>query len=212
MRAPLPLCATLLALAPGMRAQQRPTVSFAGTAAFVWVRSDTAGGAVRLRGPVLAGEGRLALGRVALAAGLLEGRLNPVAAAAAPRDLVEARLAVAARPLPWLEVAAGPVVRAYVADAVTERWVFWQARARADAPIVTARLASYVELWRALSSRLNLASPAGRMQGGEAGLVYRPPRGAWWVRMAYRVDDAAFSVGGGETLEAISFTVGVGGW
>lgn len=205
-------CAALLALAPGLGAQQRPTFSFAGTGAFVWVRNDLAGGAVRLRGPVLAGEGRVALGRVALAAGLLEGRLNPVAGATAPSDLVEARLAVAARPLPWLELAAGPAVRAYVANSVTERWVFWQARARVDAPIVTARLASYVELWRALSSQLNVPTAPGRVQGGEAGLVYRPPRGVWWLRVAYRVDDAALSAVSSETLEAISFAVGAGGW
>ena len=206
------VCATLLALALELGAQQRPAVSFAGAGAFVWVRSDTAGGAMRLRGPVLAGEGRLALGRVALAAGLLEGRLQPVALATAPRDLVEARLAVAARPVPWLELAAGPVVRAYIADNVTERWVFWQARARVDAPIVTTRLASYVELWRALSSQLNVPSPPGRVQGGEAGLVYRPARGVWWLRAAYRVDDAALSAGSSETLEAISLAVGAGGW
>ena len=104
------------------------------------------------------------------------------------------------------------MVRAYVADSVTERWVFWQARARVDAPIVTARLGSYVELWRALSSQLNVPSPPGRVQGGEAGLVYRLPRGAWWLRVGYRVDDAALSAGTNETLEAISLAAGTGGW
>ncbi len=198
-----------LALGPGVRAQQRPAVAFSGAGAVVWVRSDTAGGAVRFRGPVLAGEGRLSLRGVTLTAGLLEGRLQPVGAGA-PRDLVEAHVSVAARPLPWLEVSAGPVVRAYVADTVTERWVLWQARARLEAPIVIARVSSYVELWRALSSSMSLVPAAGRVQGGEAGVVYRPPRGPVSLRLAYRVDDAVVGAAGSETLEAVSLAVGVG--
>src|SRR5256885_8917872 len=61
-------------------------------------------------------------------------------------------------------------------------WVFWQARARVDAPIVTASLTSYLELWRALSSEVNLVAGAGRVQGGEAGVLYRPPQRPYWVR------------------------------
>ena len=37
------------------------------------------------------------------------------------RDLIEARVFVAARPLPWLEMSAGPIVRAYVTDFPTPR-------------------------------------------------------------------------------------------
>src|SRR5439155_899478 len=96
------------------------------------------------------------------------GTLKAADQGTAKRDLIEGRLLVAARPLPWLEMSVGPFVRAYVTDAVTERWVFWQARARADAPIVTSGLTSYVELWRAVSSQVNLVAGAGRVQGGEA--------------------------------------------
>src|SRR3989475_10381243 len=90
--------------------------------------------------------------------------------------------------------------------AVTERWVFWQARARADAPIVTSGLTSYVELWRAVSSQVNLVAGAGRVQGGEAGVTYRPPKRPFSLRLAYRVDDAAVRGGGGgrPTVEAIN--------
>jgi hypothetical protein len=194
-------------------AQERPTFAFEGAAAYVWVRSDTAAligaGAVRRRGPVFAGEGRVTLRGVTLAASLLEGQLQSVSTSS-PRDLVEARVAIAGRPLPWLELAAGPVVRAYVADSVTERWVFWQARARVDAPIVATRLTSYVELWRALSSQLNLATPAGRVQGGEAGVMYQLPGSPVWMRLGYRIDDAALGAVGSETLEAITFAVGTG--
>ncbi len=197
-------------LGPAARAQERPTFTFSGAGAMVWVRSDTAGGAVRLRGPVLAGEGRVALHGVTLAAGLLEGRLQAVGGGAGvPRDLVEARVSVAARPVPWFEVSVGPIVRAYVADTLTERWVFWQARARVDAPILTARLAGYVELWRALSSSATLVPAAGRVQGGEAGVAYQPPRGRLSLRLAYRVDDAVVGAAGSETLEAVSLAVAV---
>ena len=197
------------------RSQGRPTLAFRGDAGFVWVRSDSAAvgtaGAARLRGPVLGGEGRLVFNGFAVGLGLSSGTLQ-TADQAVKRDLIEGRLVVSARPLPWLEMSVGPFVRAYVTDSVTERWVFWQARARVDAPIVTASLTSYVELWRALSSRVNLVAGAGRVQGGEAGVVYRPPQRPFSLRLAYRVDDAAVRGGGGgsETLEAISLAIIVG--
>jgi hypothetical protein len=200
------------------RSQVQPTLAFRGDAGFVWVRSDSAvaggggAGAVRLRGPVLAGEGRLVFNGFAIGVGLLSGTLQAADQGTAKRDLVEGRLVVAARPVPWLEMSVGPFVRAYVTDSVSERWVFWQARARVEAPIVTASLTSYVELWRALSSEVNLVAGAGRVQGGEAGVVYRPPQRPYWLRLAYRVDDAAVRAGGSETLEAVSLAVGVGGW
>lgn len=196
--------------------QGRPTLAFRGDAGFVWVRSDSAAagtaGASRLRGPVLGGEGRLVFSGLAVGLGLSSGTLQ-TADQAVKRDLIEGRLVVSARPLPWLEMSLGPFVRAYITDSITERWVFWQARARVDAPIVTASLTSYVELWRALSSQVNLVAGAGRVQGGEAGIVYRPPQRPFSLRLAYRMDDAAVGSGGSgsETLEAISVSVVVGG-
>jgi len=205
-----------LAASAVARSQGRPTLAFRGDAGFVWVRSDTAavgvGGAVRVRGPVLGGEGRLVFNGFAVGVGLLSGTLQ-APDQTVKRDFIEGRLLVAARPLPWLEMSVGPFVRAYVMDSVTERWVFWQARARVETPIVTASLVSYVELWRALSSEVNLVAGVGRVQGGEAGVLYRPPQRPFWLRLAYRVDDAAVRGGGGgsQTLEAISVSVVVGG-
>src|SRR5436309_238096 len=204
---------------PSARSQGRPTLAFRGDAGFVWVRSDSApagvgaAGPVRIRGPVLGGEGRLVFSQFAVGVGLLSGTLQN-ADQTVKRDLIEGRLLVAARPVPWLEMSVGPFVRAYVTDSSTERWVFWQARARVDAPIVTASLTSYVELWRGLSSQVNLVGGAGRVQGGEAGVVYRPPQRPYVLRLTYRVDDAVVrAVGSGsETLEAISLAVIVGGW
>ena len=207
----------VLAATAVARSQGRPTLAFRGDAGFVWVRSDSAAagavGAARLRGPVLGGEGRLVFSGFTVGLGLSSGTLQAADQGTVKRDLIEGRLVVAARPLPWLEMSVGPFVRAYVTDSVTERWVFWQARARVDAPIVTANLTSYVELWRALSSQVNLVAGAGRVQGGEAGLVYRPPQRPFSLRVAYRVDDAAIGRGaiGSETLEALSLAILVGG-
>jgi len=194
--------------------QGRPTLAFRGDAGFVWVRNDTtaagAAGPVRLRGPMFGGEGRVVFNGFSLGLGLSSGTLQ-TADQAVKRDLIEGRLVVAARPAPWLEMSVGPFVRAYVTDSSTERWVFWQARARVEAPIVTASLTSYVELWRALSSDVNLVAGAGRVQGGEAGVVYRPPQRPFWLRLSYRLDDAAVRARGSETLEAISLAIMVGG-
>jgi len=194
--------------------QGRPTLAFRGDAGFVWVRNDTtaagAAGPVRLRGPMFGGEGRVVFNGFSLGLGLASGTLQ-TADQAVKRDLIEGRLVVAARPAPCLEMSVGPFVRAYVTDSGTERWVFWQARARVEAPIVTASLTSYVELWRALSSDVNLVAGAGRVQGGEAGVVYRPPQRPFWLRLSYRLDDAAVRARGSETLEAISLAIMVGG-
>ncbi len=203
-----------LVAASAAHAQGRPTLAFRGDAGFVWVRNDTtaagAVGPVRLRGPMFGGEGRVVFNGFSLGLGLSSGTLQ-TADQAVKRDLIEGRLVVAARPVPWLEMSVGPFVRAYVTDSVTERWVFWQARARVEAPIVTASLTSYVELWRALSSDVNLVAGAGRVQGGEAGVVYRPPQRPFWLRLSYRLDDAAVRARGSETLEAISLAIMVGG-
>ncbi|HEV2751710.1 MAG TPA: hypothetical protein VGV12_14405 [Gemmatimonadales bacterium] len=204
----------IFALPPEARGQERATVALRGDAAAVWLRQETAPGVVtQLRGPALGAEARVNYGPFSLGAGLLEGRLDDGTGTGAIRDMVEGRVLVAARALPWLEVSLGPLLRAYVTDSVTERWVVWQGRARVDAPILASRLSSYVELWRAFSSRVTMPPlVAGRVQGGEAGVMYRPPRGPVWLRLAYRVDNALLGggPGGSETVEAVSFSVGIG--
>jgi len=214
MRTIAVVCVLTLVATVAAHPQGRPTLAFRGDAGFVWVRNDTtaagAAGPVRLRGPMFGGEGRVVFNGFSLGLGLSSGTLQ-TADQAVKRDLIEGRLVVAARPAPWLEMSVGPFVRAYVTDSGTERWVFWQARARVEAPIVTASLTSYVELWRALSSDVNLVAGAGRVQGGEAGVVYRPPQRPFWLRLSYRLDDAAVRARGSETLEAISLAIMVGG-
>src|SRR5207249_2613981 len=70
------------------------------------------------------------------------------------RDLVEARAFLGVQPWPWLRLSVGPHVRAFVIGAVTERWVLWPVRARAQSALASTPLETYVELWRALSAKV----------------------------------------------------------
>jgi len=206
-------CALVLA-ASAASAQRRPTISLRADAFMMWVHSDTGLSRSSLRGPGFGGEGRIGVNGLLFGLGLMQGQLKPgggTGGGASPQvDLVQGTVFVGGRLLPWLEMTAGPVVRAYVTDSTTERWVFWQARARVDAPIVVGQLASYLEVWRALASEVNLPTGAGRIQGGEAGVVFQPPQQRIWLRLSYRMDDALLGgPGGNETLEAITLSGGI---
>ena len=213
MRVLAATCALVLA-APVASAQRRPTIGLRADAFMMWVHSDTGIARTSLRGPGFGGEGRIGVNGWLFGLGLLEGQLKPAGDAGGTgspqRDLVQGTVFVGGRLLPWLEMTAGPVVRAYVTDSTTERWVFWQARARVDAPIVMGKLGSYLEVWRALSSDVNLSTGAGRIQGGEAGVVFQPPQQRVWLRLSYRMDDALLGgPGGNETMEAITLSGGI---
>ena len=214
MRALAATCAFVLA-ASVASAQRRPTIGLRADAFMMWVHSDTGIARTSLRGPGFGGEGRISVNGLLFGLGLLEGQLKPAGgtgggAGASQLDLVQGTVFAGGRLLPWLEITAGPVVRAYVTDSTTERWVFWQARARVDAPIVVGKLGSYFEVWRALASDVNLPTGAGRIQGGEAGVVYQPPRQRVWLRLSYRMDDALLGgPGGNETMEAITLSGGI---
>ena len=214
MRTLAATCALMLAAAAAP-AQRRPSIGLRADAFMMWVHSDTGASRASLRGPGFGGEGRIAVNGLLFGLGLLEGQLKPAGASAgggaAPQlDLVQATVFVGGRVLPWLEMTAGPVVRAYVTDSTTERWVFWQARARVDAPIVVGQLGTYLEVWRALASQVNLPTGAGRIQGGEAGVLFQPPQQRVWLRLSYRMDDALLGgPSGNETMEAITLSGGI---
>jgi len=101
--------------------QGRPTLAFPGTQVRLGTQrlgrdgNGRRGAAAR---PVLGGEGRLVFNGFAVGLGLSSGTLQ-TADQAVKRDLIEGRLVVSARPLPWLEMSVGPFVRAYVTDSVT---------------------------------------------------------------------------------------------
>jgi hypothetical protein len=190
-------------------AQGATLVTLRADAGALWLHGDTGLARGAMRGPAVAAEAQVNASGLIVGAGILEARLQSVVGPAAQRDLVQGTLFVGARPLPWLELTAGPVVRAYVTDSASERWVLWQGRARVDAPIIAGSLASYAELWRTLASQVSLGPGAGRVQGGEAGVLYQPPQARFWLRVAYRVDDALVRTRS-ETVEAVLVSVGVG--
>jgi len=196
-------------------AQSRPTIGLRGDVFMMWVHNDTGPAGASLRGPGFGGEGRIAVNGWLFGLGLMESQLKPAGSAgagsAAPQlDFVQGTAFVGGRVQPWLEMTVGPVVRAYVTDSTTERWVYWQARARVDAPIVAGQLGSYLEVWRAVASNVNLPTGANRIQGGEAGVMFQPPRQRVWLRLSYRMDDALLGgPGGTETVEAITLSGGI---
>jgi hypothetical protein len=203
------LALTLAVGGNALRAQTPPALGGALGGAFARIHPALGTAPGLFSGPAFTAEGRAAWSRVVLGVDYLGAHLSPGAAGPASRDLVEGRAFIGVTPRPWLTVSVGPQVRAYVTDSSTQRWVFWQARARVQSPLGSSRLGTYVELWRALSSTVNPSLPLGRAQGGEAGLVLRPPRGPLWVRLAYRLDNATVG-GASEMVEALSLAVGVG--
>jgi hypothetical protein len=85
-------------------------------------------------------------------------------------------------------------------------------RSRVEAPLITSRLTSYFELWKSVTSSLNVPTGAGRVQGGETGLAYRPIRSPVTVSLSYHIDDSLFKgIGQSETLEWLSVGVRIGG-
>jgi hypothetical protein len=194
-------------------AQERTGLSLALDASQVWARSDAVGTKSVMAGPALGGEGRIAISRMYLSVRYLEGRLQSrtTTGTTLRQDLVEGGITLVGRVLPWLELAAGPSARSYVTDSTTERWIVWRIRTRFEAPILSTGLTSYVDLWRSFGASVSDAAGAGRVQGGETGLVYRP-RWPWAIRVSYRIDDALLQAPGrSETLESLGIGFAIEG-
>jgi hypothetical protein len=175
-------------------------------------QSASPGGGERLSGLVVGGRVRLVLRPVSLDLSYSQGRLTADTGSAAARDLVEGSLFLTARPLPWLALKVGPHLRAYAAPGGTERWVLWEVRAHADAPIVEGEWLAYAEAWVAAASTVNVSPGAAGAHGAEAGLTVRLPRSPLWGRLAYVVDQARLANDARtESLQAVVLSVGVGG-
>lgn len=204
--------AACLLLAPcGAAAQVWNDVGVDGTVARVHLRASGSGIGEALSGFVAEGRGSVRLGAVALVAAYAQGHLAADSGAAAGRDLVDGTLLVAARPTPWLTVAAGPHARAYTAAGTTERWVLWEAHARFASPIIVGTLRAHAEGWLALASSVNAAAGAAGAGGAEAGLTMLVPGTALWARFAYVVDLARMKGGvRTETLEGVILSIGFG--
>ncbi len=120
-------------------------------------------------------------------------------------DLVEAELMLGLRPLPWVVLKAGPHARAFNTVESTERWLFWEIRARVEAGLLTPRLGSYFELWGALVGNVNFGPSFGGGRGAEAGLTYSPQSLPVRGRIGYRIDRG--SVSGGSIFDSVQQVV-----
>jgi len=152
----------------------------------------------------------VALGRLELALGYVQGKIGPEGASAPGQDLVEGVALLGVRPAPWLRLAVGPHARSYTLTGGTElRWVFWELRARVSGAFVGSAGRGYVELWRAVSASVNAPEPFDHAQGGEAGMVVHLARAPLELRLGYRIDHAV--LGGGTRLETVDgVVIGVG--
>ena len=175
------------------------------------LQSTSPGGGEMLSGLVAGGRLRVVLRPVSLDLSYSQGRLTADTGGAAARDIVEGSLLVAARPVPWLALKAGPHLRAFAAPGGTERWVLWEGRAHADAPIVQGEWLAYVEAWVAVASSVNVDPGASGARGAEAGLTVKVPQSPLWGRLAFVVDQARLKNGArSETLQTVVLSIGLG--
>ncbi len=176
------------------------------------LQSQQSTGAAVLTGMAFGGEGSVRLGRLALELGYWQGSLEADGGLAPRRELIEGKGQLALRVARWVTLKGGGHARSYVTSAGTERWLFWEARLRAERQIVNPSVRGHLELWRAVATEVNSAQEFDRGQGGEAGMTLRFARMPVWFRLGYRIEDAR--LGGNtrrETLEALTVSVGAGG-
>jgi hypothetical protein len=205
------LLAALLSAAPPVRAQLWQRTGADGGLSRLTFHATGRNGSETLQGIAAGLEGRMLVGRVWLKALYAQGRLSSDGATAAPRDLVDGTLLVAAQPWSWLTVEAGPRLRAYVAPGVNERWTMWVLDARAPSPVIFGTVRGYAGLWLALASSVNTSQGSGGARGGEIGITFQLPFRRLRGRLAYLVDQAKMKGGTrNEMLESVAFSVGLG--
>jgi hypothetical protein len=204
--------ALLLTPLPGPLLAQSGTRWIGASGAAAWTRGAGPDSAEALRGTLAGIEGRLTLGRLGFLVGYTEGRLEPDTAGPSGRDVVEGFALLTAKLLSGLEVAAGPRARAYESKSGLTRWVFWELRARLDAPVGTRAARAYVEFRGAVSGQVNAPQPFQHGFGGEAGLLIRLGQGPLGARLGYAIDEARLDASRRETVETVTFTVVYGRW
>lgn len=174
--------------------------------------STSALGGEALSGIVVGGRARLVLGVTALELSYAEGHLAADTGNAPSRDFVDGSVFLAVRPVAWLTVRAGPHLRGYVESGGTERWLLWEGRVRAEAPIVAGTLRARVEGWTSLASGVNADPGASGARGAEVGMALRLPRSPFVFRLSYTVDQESMKSGiRTEALESVALSVGLGG-
>jgi len=169
-------------------------------------------GGEKLGGFAGVGHWRIVLHPVSIDVAYTQGRLSADTGSAVPRALVDGSLFATYRPVPWLALKTGPHVRTYAATGGTERWMLWEGRAHADAPLLDGEWQAYGELWVALASSVNVTPGSGGARGAEAGLTLKLPQSPVWARLAYAVDQMRLkSDARTESLQSVALTLGFGG-
>src|SRR5207249_4858592 len=154
-------------------------------------------------------QGALAIRRLKLTVSYLQGTLDPDGALGASRPMVHGTGLFGVRALDWRTLQTGPHARAYTLTGGTERWLFWELRARAATAFVGSAVRGYAELWRAVAADVNVPESFDHAQGGEAGMIVRLARAPLEGRIGYRIDHAV--LGGGTRLETVDgVVIGVG--
>lgn len=200
------LCVCLaLGAGIGRSAAQGLTPAGAITIVQTRVKSELPTGTTEFSGATVGGQGSVSFGHLDLSVSYHQGKIDPVAASGTGHDLVEGSVLAGVRPAPWLRLAVGPHARAYQLTGGTQRWLFWELRVRAAGAFIGSAARGYVELWRALSTSVNVPEPFDHAQGGEAGMVVHLARAPLDLRLAYRIDHAV--LGGGTRLETVDGVV-----
>jgi hypothetical protein len=202
------LVAGLYFAAARLDGQSTLRLSAAGEGAAVRARSLIPAGRERLDGFVFAGEGLLARGRWLLRLRYGQGRLTSDSTGVQPRSLTDGEALVGVAALPWLDLWAGPHTRSYVTDLGNQRWLYWEARASANAQLVPGQLQSFFDGWVAVAGRVNVPESFGSARGAEAGVIALIARPALRVQLTYRIDQARLAAGRRETVEAVALSLG----
>jgi len=198
----------MAAASPPLAGQSALRLSAAAEGATVRTRSLIPSGRERLDGYLFAGEGLLSRGRARLRLRYGQGRLTSDSAGVQPRSLTDAAALLGVAALPWLDFWAGPHARSYVTDLGNQRWLYWEARASANAQLVPGQLQSFFDGWVAVAGRVNVPESFGSARGAEVGVIARIARPALRLRLAYRIDQARLAAGRRETVEAIALSLG----
>jgi uncharacterized protein YfiM (DUF2279 family) len=182
------VCAAAIAAWPGVARAQHP-IRFALGASLAGVRvhADLGSAVEALSGTALALDAGAGRGALLLEARYSEGHLTSADSTVDPRDLVEGSFFLGARLGPFVTILAGPHARAYAAPSGTRRWLFWEARAQARAPLVASRLEAYAELGATAFGSTSLAISFDAERSGEVGARYYVPRAPLALRLAYRI-------------------------
>jgi len=196
-------------LIPWCLAAQRASLQLGASVANTHTEDASTVGAGIASGFTPGAEGVLSVWKLRLEARYLEGHLQQDSGSIGARDVVEGSVLAGVAPIRWIAIETGIHARSYVTSGGTERWVFWEAHVRAEAPLDGPRVRAYAELWRVLSSDVTGTQPLDRGQGGQAGIILESPRVPFWARLGYGVEDVR--LGGGarrETVETMVLAVG----